>query len=186
VKSLSTQLVLNRRIVLTEDPSLHLLWADDILLLKPLPAYLCSHAFWESILDPANPALSTEQRAALLATARGFLRSYAHLIQHRSDFALARQTGLLASFPTTSFEDLATFLAGFADVPDESVSMRFRFGLLNLDALNFHSVLRRRRWHLNRYEHRYAAYFQRFFPVMLFMFALFSVMLSAMQVIVAA
>jgi hypothetical protein len=122
----------------------------------------------------------------LKATSLGFLTTYAALIQWRSDFNLARRHDLLASFPDLTFEAFVAFVSTFNDVPSGAMSSRWRYGLIPLDALNFHSALRLRRWHLNRFESRYGAYFSRLFPVVLFVFAVFSVMLSAMQVILAA
>jgi hypothetical protein len=186
IVSLSQHLVLDRRIQVTEDPSLHCLWTDGIIYLKPLPSYLASHAFWEYLNDIPSDQASLEKLERLRATSLGYLRTYARLIQRRSDFNLARRNDLLSSCSSVTFEDFIAFISCFDSVPDKVVSARWRFGLLQLDALNFHSALHLRRWHLNRFESRYAAYFQRFFPVVLFLFALFSVALSAMQVILGA
>ncbi|KAF2684049.1 hypothetical protein K458DRAFT_245585, partial [Lentithecium fluviatile CBS 122367] len=183
IKSLSRQLTFDRRIVITEDASLHLLWMDNIIYIKPLPAYITSHAFWQYLVDPSNDAVNSEERERLIATSLGFLRTYASLIQHRSDFNIACRHDLLSSFPTTTFEAFTKFIIPFSNLPYKSISPRWRYGELNLDALNFHSMIHLHRWHLNRFESNYAAYFQRFFPTVLFMYALFSVILSAMQVI---
>src|SRR5690348_4171589 len=43
-----------RRIVLTEDPNLHLIWNYDIVYIKPLPNYLLSHSFWNQHLAPGS------------------------------------------------------------------------------------------------------------------------------------
>lgn len=185
VESLSQQLVLERKIQLTEDPSVHLLWTDGIIYIKPIPAYLASSAFWEYLLDASN-GIDPQERDRLKATSLGFLRTYSSLIQRRSDFNLARRHDLLGSFSHVSFEKLIAFLRNFDSISDKAISSRWRYGLLQLDALNFHSAIFLRRWHLNRFESRYGAYFSRFFPVVLFMFALFSVILSAMQVIIGA
>ncbi|KAF2736789.1 hypothetical protein EJ04DRAFT_510892 [Polyplosphaeria fusca] len=186
IRPLSEHLTLERRIKITEDPTMHLVWTDNLLFLKPLPAYLCSHAFWQHLLDPANHEISAEVRDEVRAAALGFLRTYARLVQRRSDFQLAVRLDLLASFPSLSFESFILFIQAFDDIPDAAVGLRWRFGELSLEALNFYSLLWLKTWHRNRYESRYGAYFQRFFPVVLFMFALFSVILSAMQVILAA
>ncbi|KAL6708070.1 hypothetical protein ACN47E_003504 [Coniothyrium glycines] len=186
IAPLTQHLVLERRIQVTEDPSVHLLWTDGVLHIKPLPAYLTSSAFWAFLHDTTNPAVPPATRDKLRATALGFLRTYAHLIKHRSDFTLARRCDLLCSFPDTSFEAFTAFISSVDKIPDSAVSPRWRYGLLHLDALNLHSAIHLRRWHLNRFESRYGAYFARFFPVVLFVFAVFSVVLSAMQVILAA
>jgi hypothetical protein len=187
IVSLSQQLVLDRRIQVTEDPAVHCLWVDGIVYLKPLPSYLTSYAFWEYLCDGAVKEDGLEERKHLRATSLGFLRTYARLIRRRSDFNLACRHDLLPlEDGNITFEAFVGFMSAFDSVPDKAVSSRWRYGLLQLDALNFHSAIHLRRWHLNRFESRYAAYFQRFFPVVLFIFALFSVALSAMQVILGA
>lgn len=185
VVSLTQHTVLDRRIQVTEDPAVHCLWTEGMVYLKPLPSYLTSYAFWEYMFECIDDPAETEKRERLKATALGFVRTYAHLIQRRSDFNLACRNDLLPS-GGTSFEAFVAFISAFDSVPDKAVSSRWRLGLLQLDALNFHSAIHLRRWHLNRFESRYTAYFQRFFPVVLFIFALFSVALSAMQVILGA
>jgi hypothetical protein len=185
IVSLTQHAVLERRLQVTEDPSVHMLWVEGILFVKPLPAYLASYAFWEFLLDPTS-ALGAEERARCVATSLGFLKTYAALVRRRSDFEMARKHELLWGLGDVSFEEFVAFIKGCEEVSDQAISERWRYGLLHLDALNFHSVLRLRRWHLNRYEARWATYFSRFFPVVLFLFAVFSVMLSAMQVIIAS
>ncbi|OAL47438.1 hypothetical protein IQ07DRAFT_467666, partial [Pyrenochaeta sp. DS3sAY3a] len=186
VAPLTQQAVLDRRIQVTQDPSVHLLWTEGILYVKPLPAYLASHAFWAYLLDPSNSDINSEQREQLKTTCLGFLKTYSSLIKHRSDFNLARRHDLLASFGNATFESFIAFISNFDALPDSAISSRWRYGVINLNALNFHSALHLRRWHLNRFESRYGTYFQRFFPAVLFVFALLSVVLSAMQVILGA
>jgi hypothetical protein len=186
VVPLSQHTVLERRIQITEDPSVHLLWIEGILYLKPIPAYLTSFAFWELLMDTTGGDTSSDERSRLIATCLGFLKTYASLVQRRSDFNFARKHGLLGSLGDVTFESFIAFIASFDGVPELATSSRWRFGLIQLDALNFHSAIYLRRWHLNRFEARWTVYFSRFFPIILFVFAGFSVMLSAMQVIVAA
>jgi hypothetical protein len=184
LKSLSEQMTLERNICITEDPNMHCIWTENTSFLKPIPAYLCSFAFWEYLLDPLNDGGDEEERERLRATALGFLRTYARLVQRRSDFNIAVRNDLVPA--KVEFEEFIRFISSFDNIPDSQISIRWRFGELILDALNFHSLIHLRKYHLNRYESRYGPYFQRFFPVVLFMFALFSVALSAMQVILGA
>lgn len=187
IVSISQQLVLDRTIRITEDPEVHCVWVEGFVYLKPLPAYLTSYAFWEYLCDGAAEGDGIEERERLRATSLGFLRTYARLIQRRSDFKLACRHDLLPTYNgNMTFEAFVAFISAFDSIPDKAVSSRWRYGLLQLDALNFHSAIHLRRWHLNRFESRYTLYFQRFFPVVLFIFALFSVALSAMQVILGA
>jgi hypothetical protein len=186
VVPLSQQTVLERRIQITEDPSVHLLWTEGIIYLKPIPAYLTSFAFWEFLMDAQGRDTISDEQARLIATCLGFLKTYASLVRRRSDFNLARKHDLLASLDDVTFESFIAFIACFDGVPDIAISSRWRYGLMQLDALNFHSAIHLRRWHLNRFEARWTVYFSRFFPAVLFVFALLSVMLSAMQVIISA
>ncbi|KAJ4289087.1 hypothetical protein N0V90_011429 [Kalmusia sp. IMI 367209] len=186
VKSLGNQLTFERRIVITEDPSLHLVISENrIVYIKPLPAYLCSHAYWQHLLDDSNTTVDPEDRRRLLATSLGFLKTYAALITHRSDYTTALRHNLLPPCPSMTFESLVAFTHAFAHVPSSAVSPRWRYGELLLDALNFHSGIFLHRYHFNRFESNHGVYFQRFFPVTLFLFASFSVILSAMQVIIS-
>lgn len=68
----------------------HCVWIEGIIYLKPLPTYLSSYAFWEYLCDTGVEGAGLEERERLRATSLGFVRSYARLIQRRSDFNLAR------------------------------------------------------------------------------------------------
>ena len=74
-----------RKIVLTEDPNLHLIWNYSAIYLKPLPHYLLSLSFWDQNLAPGS-----EHRGKAL----GFVRSYERLIRYPSDFELAKEARL--------------------------------------------------------------------------------------------
>jgi hypothetical protein len=149
--------------------------------MKPLPAYLTtSYAFWEYLLYSSSNNTNPEGRERLNATSLGSLKTYASLIQRRSDYNFARKHDLLASFPELTFEDFTVFISAFDDIPLSAISSRWRYGLIQLEALNVHSAQLLRRWHLNRFEFHYSIYFSRFFTVVLFIFAVYSVKLSAM------
>jgi hypothetical protein len=89
VVSLMQHMVLARQIQVTEDSSVHLLWTDSVIYIKPLPAYLSSYAFWDYLLDSSTTNTNPEERKILEATSLSFLKTYASLIQRRSDFILA-------------------------------------------------------------------------------------------------
>jgi hypothetical protein len=67
----------------TSIPGLHLVWYYKELYVKPLPKCLFSYGFWEKHLTEQEQSSnkSSKRRAAL-----GFVRSYAYLIRHESDF----------------------------------------------------------------------------------------------------
>jgi hypothetical protein len=96
-----------RRVTITEDAKLHLIWIRDIVYLKPIPEYLLNYAFWKRYLctrpphpphppHPAHPAVRPLPFHHL-KKALGYLRSYALLFQHRSDLRLAMDAYLLPS-----------------------------------------------------------------------------------------
>ncbi|KAJ7787385.1 hypothetical protein B0H13DRAFT_2395223 [Mycena leptocephala] len=180
------QLVLGRTIVVTEDARLHLLWYHDRVFLKPLPPYLLSAAFWDvHLIPPRSTAHSSlpVDHIAFHHAAAGLIRSYAHLVHSDLDFRLAVQHGLLpASVPADSF---ARFIARFSGLPDNAVAPRFRFGEMRLSRLNSWAPILLRRMEYVDLTRQYEEYFARYFPVLLFIFGVVSVLLGAMQVVLA-
>jgi hypothetical protein len=196
-----------RKVVVTEDPSLHLIWHYGIVYVKPLPHYLLSYAFWKDHLSPGS---------AHRGEALGFVRSYERLIRHPSDFAFAQEARLIPASSSSSstsppssthpaggeggggeltYSALVTFLRHF-DIPDADVSPRWHFGQLRLSRLNWAVRLVQPRamrqkgfqhrlfygeqyWQTDQFLHEFAA------PG-LFAFAALSLILSAMQVVLAA
>lgn len=86
VHTLHRQHVLGREVVLNEQADLHLLWIDNTIFIKPLPAWLLDEDFWKEYIsnDPM-----------LRARADGFLRTYAYLVAYEPDFAIARRSNLI-------------------------------------------------------------------------------------------
>jgi hypothetical protein len=86
-RPINIQKVLNREIVATGDPSLHLVWTSGKIFVKPLPAYVLSTQFYDKYLRPGKangPAL-------------GLLHSYLALVPTELDFALAQDAKLFPS-----------------------------------------------------------------------------------------
>ncbi|KAL2141434.1 hypothetical protein VTI28DRAFT_2434 [Corynascus sepedonium] len=115
-----------RKIVLTEDPNLHLVWNYDTVYIKPLPHYLLNHLFWNKYLAPGS-----EHRDMAL----GFVRSYERLVRYPVDFLLAKEARLLPWPPSPSslqpgqqlrqpppeelaYSSFAAFIRPFARVED--------------------------------------------------------------------
>ena len=96
VSPLHQQKVKGREIIVTEDPRLHLVWIYDRVFIKPLPRYLLSYTFWSEHMSNEKSTLwgSNEEEqetcTRIRISALGFLRTYYHLIQHESDFEIAR------------------------------------------------------------------------------------------------
>jgi hypothetical protein len=177
VSALHHQVVKGRTIVLTEDPGLHLVWFHSRIYIKPLPKYLMSFQFWSRYLQDGSP-IAGQERKRIVATSLGFLRTYYHLIKHESDFNLAQENKLLPA--TATFEQFCNFSTNFHLIQDGDVSERYTYGEIRLTRLNFYAKLFLGKVHFYRVQ-QYNDFFTRFFGPLLFVFAIFSVMLSAMQ-----
>jgi hypothetical protein len=188
VSAVHQQLVRGREIVITENPELHLVWYYEKIFLKPIPEYLMSHAFWtyylcrDSDFRKSSPVPSV-RRSELVKGILGFLRSYSYLIRHESDYLLAIRESQRLLPDGVEWRDFALFITQFADVQDTDVSPRYHFGELRLTRLNFWVKVRLGRFYFQKVHGQYGSYFARFYGPLLFVFAVFSVLLSAMQVV---
>jgi succinate dehydrogenase/fumarate reductase cytochrome b subunit len=180
-RALHRQVMNNRKIVQTEQADLHLLYYNDVLLLKPLPAYLLCPAAWNEYLvkDPK-----------LHQNASGFLLSYIWLIRSPLDFELAKEAYLLP--PLLTWPSWKLLVPQFLQVIDatalDQVNKRYQFGELRLGRIN--TIYRTHpkffathfvRGYLYGYN-RYVVFFQRNVGWVLVVFVWFSLILSAMQV----
>ncbi|KAG8530777.1 uncharacterized protein KY384_004134 [Bacidia gigantensis] len=184
ISTLHHQIVKGRRIVLTEDPQLHLLWLHNTIFVKPIPPFLLSHAFWKFYLSPETSLLDPSARQTVFAAARGFLRSYVYLIKYKIDFDIATRTETRLLPEGIEFEALVDFLQYFAELDDGLVSPRYHFGEIRFTRLKFWSTILMRRISFTFYG-QYADHFSRFYAPLLFIFGVFTVVLSAMQVALA-
>ncbi|KUI54757.1 hypothetical protein VP1G_02138 [Cytospora mali] len=186
ISPLTHQIVRRREIVITERPELHLVWYYNRVFIKPLPKYLLSRAFWDFYLLSSCSPIQEPLRSDLRKAALGFLRSYALLVRHQSDFDLAVDRDhrfLLRKIKYPSFVRLARSLE--ATVTDSMVSPLYQCGELRLSRLNFWSKVFLRRFTYHKVEGQYTAYFGHFYGPILFVFAVLSVPLDAMQVALA-
>ena len=158
---------------------LHLLRFSNKLILKPLPEFYLSHAFWVEYLcgDPA-----------LHAAACGFLLSYVWLLTSPVDLRLAHELYLVPSFVTWPWwKALVTDFVSHVDMYAlDQVNARFHFGDLRLGRINSiyrvrHATTHFVRGYLYGYN-RYVVFFQRKFSWILIVFVFFSLVLAAMQV----
>ncbi|CAG7942402.1 unnamed protein product [Penicillium salamii] len=187
ISSLRHQIVRGRNVIITEDPGLHLVWIYDRVFVKPMPKYLLSHAFWEFYLDDANPMIpiSADERENTKKAILGFMRSYAFLIDHKSDFDLATNESSRLLPKNIKYSAFVKFIMEFKHLPDENVSLRYKFGDLRLSRLNFWITIFQGRFTYHNVHGYYGAYFARFYGPLLFVFGVLSVVLSAMQVALA-
>lgn len=188
ISSLTHQAVRGRSVVITENPEIHLTWIDNRLYIKPIPKYLLSHSFWMYYLAHQTSPIPEVSRNDITASIKGFLRSYAHLIKHKSDFRIAESSDDLAHqlIPKgIGYSKFTRFISKFEDISDNEVSERYKFGELRLSRLNLWSPLILHRLAFQKVYTQYGAYFARFFGPLLFVWASLSLALGAFQVLLA-
>ena len=197
IDALHQQRIQRRNITIAEDPALHLIWYYDTLYLKPIPQCLFNHAFWEDYLLPSKmecpgvPKDCNTGDSHIRRTALGYLRSYSFLIRHESDYLIAQRADLIPK--DISYQDFKRYISPFRAILDEDVSPRYHFGQLRLTRLNLAVQFLRppsARGAIVPYYHKRnwqtSDFLRRFGTPLFFFFAVFSVILSAMQVTLAA
>jgi hypothetical protein len=180
--ALHMQMVRGRKIVITEDPEMHALWINDRIFLKPLPPYLLSYAFWEYLVQPPPRQASDDAQKArtqITQAALGYVRTYTCLIRHESDLRIAVREGLVPD--NIDLDRWMAFIRDFRYIEDDQVSGRYHYGELRLTRLNFWAKPLLRQWYFRKVYWQYAEYFARWFPPLLFVFALWSLALASMQ-----
>ncbi len=198
IDPLHKQVIKKRLILATENPKLHLVWYYGTIYIKPLPDYLLNHAIWQAFITPATgqPAQARarydKHRAAL-----GFLRSYGLLIRHESDFIIAQQANLLPKY--VSFQRFQKFIKPFRSIHDDDVSHRYHYGQFRLTRLNWavrifrllHTVSpvgskSHLPWNYQEQLWQTTQRIQYYVTPLVFIFAILSLILSSMQVVLAA
>lgn len=175
-------MLMGRTIYLTESPDEHLVWHESRIFIKPVPEYLLEYDYWEK-------ELCVDEE--LYKCACGLLLSYAWLVCHRSDFRIAKETGLLPE--SVDWTRWTGFIGDFLTHIDthtlHHVNKRYEYGELRLSRLNslyrfvpsvfsvrnlIHGYMPSSTW--------YRAFFARNFAWLLAVFVYVTVVLSAMQV----
>lgn len=184
VASLTHQIVRGRRIILTDDPELHLVWIRDRVFVKPLPEYLLSYTFWEHLSHGLDGSQAdATQRRKLYKALTGFIRTYSYLIRHKSDFELATHPDHRLIRKDILYSDLVQLLEAVENrIVDEDVSPRWQYGELRLSRLNFWSRVLLKHHNFVKVHGQYSDYVAQFYAPILFVFAILSVILNAMQV----
>ncbi|EEP75508.1 predicted protein [Uncinocarpus reesii 1704] len=187
ISSLTHQIVRGRQIIITENPGLHLVWIYDRVYIKPIPKYLLSHAFWGFYLCGVDSPIRPDARQQLVQAALGFLRSYFYLVQHKSDFSIATNDDHRLIPKSISYSEFVSFIKAFDGkrIGDDIVSPRYAFGELRLSRLNLCSKVFLRRISYHKIHGQYGEHLAQFYGPILFIFGIFSVLLSAMQVALA-
>ncbi|EOD43075.1 hypothetical protein UCRNP2_10231 [Neofusicoccum parvum UCRNP2] len=182
ISPLHRQRVKGREIVVTEEPKLHLIWFYSKIHVKPLPRYLLSRAFWQDCLLSRKQQLGANH-PAILASALGFFRSYAHLIRHESDLRIAQDRALALIPDWMGWDQWCLLRAKALEIRNDEVSGRFQFGEIRLTRLNFYCKFLLRKAYYHRTHRQYGDYFASFYPPLLFLFGIFSIMLASMQLV---
>ncbi|MCJ1458518.1 hypothetical protein MMC28_008891 [Mycoblastus sanguinarius] len=187
VDALHKQKVKGRRVVITEDPKLHLVWHSGIIYIKPIPHCLLNYEFWmRYICLPVDS--HPEETSPHMRSALGFLRTYALLIRHPSDLRLALESRLMPGH--IEWNRFARFIEAFRHLDDDQVSPRYHFGQLRLTRLNWAIRMFRpssspQWWYYHEIYWSTVAYIERFFGPLLFVFGSLAIILTAMQVVVS-
>lgn len=187
-RPLHRQLMMGRRVIVTEQADLHLTWDHAGIYIKPLPAYLLDQRIWDTHLC-IYPSL--------YASACGLLLSYVWLVTYESDFRLAVRPEIpllpfSGTLTWTIWRQLVEDLSRTIIVdPKGAVSPRYTYGELRLDRLNQiyrfspailfsqdHALIRGYHY---RY-HRYGSFLKQNFSWLIVVFAYITIVLSAMQV----
>lgn len=196
IDPLDRQRIKGREIVPTEDIKLHLVWHRDKIYLKPIPICLLNYDFWTAYLPSSaiatSPDRTTGQECLSLkfdrSVAIGFLRSYAFLIQHHTDFTLACQHHLIPD--KIDWINWSIFIAHFRPIRDYQVTNRYHYGQLRLSRLNWAVRILRPQsasttWY---YEIPYwstGPYMERAIAPLIFVFVTLSTILSSMQIVLS-
>ncbi|KAF8423047.1 hypothetical protein EV426DRAFT_534670 [Tirmania nivea] len=182
ISALHHQGIRGRQIVITDDPRLHLLWYYGTVYIKPIPEYIVDDNFRKSyVIDSGDPEL--------IHAVNGFLRSWSYLIKCQADFDIAFDQKLLPRQwrdESKTFHHISEFLLPYRGEPEhEGVTKRYHYGELRLTRVNFYNRLYRHELYYHKTHGQYGSYFGRFMDPFLFVFGSVSVILSAMQVILA-
>ncbi|KAL7942609.1 hypothetical protein V8C42DRAFT_331454 [Trichoderma barbatum] len=200
IDPLHEQIFKGRSIVVAENPRFHLVRRERSIFIKPIPVCLLNHEFWAYYLASglhttrelsSSPLSHASDRTfsvsdSYRAMALGYLRSYSHLIQHQSDFRIAKDHGLIPEDIT--WARWSKFISAFRLLHDEKVARRYHYGQRRLTRLNWAIFLFRPKsagkslkfYHESPWS---VSVFVRYAAVPLaFIFASVSLILSSMQV----
>lgn len=138
-RPLHQQLLLERRIIITESLDLHLIWGKDRMFLKPLPRWLIQQTTWEQHLHDRTQSSPTNQGSirTMRSSALGFLLSYVALIRYESDFYIVKQNHLIPSELTwANWKILVCEILQRGNRLRSQVADRFIYGELRLSRLD--------------------------------------------------
>ena len=178
-RTLHEQKIYGRTIVVTENSSLHLVTkGDSTIFIQPLLPCLTNYEFFKYHITNDKE---------LYQLASGLLRSYANIIEFKSDFRIAQNIGLIPNeWDWKSFQNFRDSLLSCPFL-DQSVHPRYQYGELPLRQLNkyYLEVASRNVPYHGCDEYFTEGWLVRYSKVLLFFFAFSSLVLSSMQVALA-
>lgn len=177
ISPLHHQKVLCREIILTERSDLHLVWFGRTIYIQPLRNSLLNEHFFNTVVLPSSE---------LYSTVLGFLYSYTKLIVHESDLELAHGLHLVDKLVTWKawFDFRTAVLKSLASGAERQMHRRYDYGEVRLVRLDYIYRLTLRGLSYFTIHREYSTYFTEFFAVGITLFAIVTVALTAMQVVV--
>ncbi|KAG7285032.1 hypothetical protein NEMBOFW57_009650 [Staphylotrichum longicolle] len=183
IKPLHHQGSHERKIKVSENPGLHLVWYHELIFIKPVPAYFYSPAFW-NYLGSAD-ADDAEKRWPLYKACIGFMRSYYLLIKYEIDFKQACDLHLIpkkANGTLPTYEEWCEFIVPFARAGDDRVSRRYHYGELRLTRINRTAFFFKGKLAYFHIYPQWGSFLKHTLAPIVTIFAVCSVVLNAMQV----
>lgn len=172
-RPLHVQRIKLRDIVVAEQMDLHLVWSPKRIFVKPVPRFLLDPQFWNHQLCG---------REDLYKCALGFLLSYTALIEHESDYQIAKDARLLPEEVTWS-QWVCLVEQLLNEENRGNTNIRFKYGELRLGRLNM--IYRFRKGQIRGYlsnSTTYGDFVRENFSSLIAFFAFITIILSAMQV----
>lgn len=184
ISPLHRQLIKRRRIVVTEDPKLHLVWINDRIFVKPLPRYLTSYIFWRNYLGKDANIIAKNRYDHVRKTVLGYLRTYFYLVRSESDFHIAQDPSLHLIPTGVTWEQFYNFTIDLTTIRNSDVSERYTYGEIRLTRLNFYAPFLLEKSYFQRIDYQYGEYFAHFYGPILFVIGIVSIILSGLQIAV--
>lgn len=191
-RPLHRQRLLQREFVVTERADEHLVWHEQRIFVKPLPAALLDADAWAQDERLRASSSSSAAPGDESAAARGLLLSYTWLVAYPSDLRIALELGLLPPDTTwPAWAALAADVRARVDAADDVVvDRRYRYGELRLSRLNTLYRLglaggpyaRNAVFGFISKPSRYNSFFERNFSWIIVSFVYITVILSVLQV----
>src|SRR5437667_3423709 len=119
-RALHEQHVFRRAIIACEEPSLHMIWHNDVIYIKPLPPCLTNYEFFKQHVCPNDE---------VFRLACGFLYSYTLSVRFESDFRIATKAGLIRESNLTweKWQQFRLSAKAFFDANPNVIDKRYRY-----------------------------------------------------------